>query len=223
MKIDPKALDTDTIYKILKGTVVPRPIAWVSSVSASGIANLAPFSFFTVVSRNPPIVSVSTLGKDDLTSYKDTLNNIRETGEFVVNVVSLPLVDAMHGTAAAHPPETDEFDVVGLEKGACDIVRVPRVAAAPVSMECKVERILSVGDVSDHVVFGKVVRFHLRDDVVMDRHRIDISAIQPVGRLAIDYCLTDTVFTCPVPEVVTREAQARKEGHQYVAGIAELV
>lgn len=213
MKIDPKELDTDTIYKILKGTVVPRPIGWISSVSAKGVPNLAPFSFFTVVSRNPPIVSISTLGKEDLSSHKDTLNNIQETGEFVVNVVSLPLVDAMHATAAEHPPDTDEFDVVGLEKAACDIVRVPRVAAAPVSMECKVERILSVGDVSDHVVFGTVVRFHLRDDVVMDRHRIDISAIQPVGRLAVDYCLTDAVFTCPVPEVISREAQKRKEGH----------
>ena len=198
MKIDPKELDTKSLYNILKGVVLPRPIGWISSVSATGVPNLAPFSFFTVVSRNPPMVSISILPKSGHDILKDTLNNIRETGQFVVNVVSLTLADQMHLTSAEHSPDTDEFEVAGLEKDPSDLINVPRVAGAPVSMECVVDRIIQVGNVGDHVVFGEVRRFHIRDDVWLGNARINVAAIDPVGRMALNYCLTDRTFDTSV-------------------------
>ena len=207
MNIDPHELDTETIYKILKGVVVPRPIGWVSSIAPDGVANLAPFSFFTVVSRNPPIVSLSILAKGEQ-ALKDTLQNVRSTGEFVVNVVSVDLAGQMDATSVAHPPEVDEFDVAGVGKTPGTAVNVPRVSGTPVSTECKVERIIPVGDVGDHVVFGKIVRLHIREDVWLERGRIDVSAIRPVGRLAVDYCLANSTFKTPVPESILRNVRA---------------
>ncbi|MGU7778598.1 flavin reductase family protein [Burkholderia sp. PU8-34] len=199
MNIDPHELDTEAIYRILKGVVVPRPIGWVSSVAADGVANLAPFSFFTVVSRKPPIVSLSILAKGDQ-EVKDTLKNVRATGEFVVNVVSLDMTNQMHETSGSYPAEVDEFEVAGLGKVPGVVVNVPRVEGAKVSMECVVERIISVGDVGDHVVFGRIVRFHIDDKVWLERGRIGVAGLRAVGRLAVDYCMTDSVFQVPVKD-----------------------
>ncbi len=211
MKIDPRVLDTDTIYRILKGVVVPRPIGWISSVAGDGTANLAPFSFFTVVSRNPPIVSISILSKGDQNS-KDTLRNILSTEAFVVHVVSLELVEKMHLTAVDHPPEVDEFEVVNLGKEPGELVSVPRVAGARVAMECVFDRVIRVGDVGDQVIFGKIVRFHIDDDVWRDRGGIDIAAMKPVGRLAVDYCTVDSRFGVPVPEHIRKSADDAPRG-----------
>jgi flavin reductase (DIM6/NTAB) family NADH-FMN oxidoreductase RutF len=189
MEIDPDTLDSDAIYKILIGSVLPRPIGWASTISADGVANLAPFSFFT---------------------FKDTLINVRETGEFVINVVSLPQVNHMHMSSAEHPSEADEFEVVGLGKLPSITVRPPRVEGAPVAMECKVETILPLGEVGDHLVIGRVTRFHIRDDLWMERGRLDTAALQPVGRLAAEYTLANTVFACPIPDdMLVDEAHRR--------------
>lgn len=144
------------------------------------------------------MVSLTIQPRSDLVTPKDTLVNIRETGEFVVNIVSFGQVNEMHLTSVEHPPGVDEFKVSGLEQAPSDIVRPPRVAGAPVSMECKLDRILSLGDVGDNLVIGRVVRFHIRDDVWRTNGRVDTASLQPVGRLAAEYALQDTVFACPL-------------------------
>ncbi|MDN4056017.1 flavin reductase family protein [Massilia sp. YIM B02763] len=210
MIIDPQQLGAPALYKILIGTVLPRPIGWVSTVSAAGVPNLAPFSFFTVVARKPPMVSLTIQPRADLATPKDTLANMRETGEFAVHIVSLAQVNEMHLSAVDHPADVDEFAVTGLERQPCDLIRPPRVAGAPVAMECRVKRIVGLGEVGDHVVIGEVLRFHVRDDLWHPNGRVDTAAIQPVGRLAAEYTVVDTTFACPAPaELVAGRAGSR--------------
>jgi flavin reductase (DIM6/NTAB) family NADH-FMN oxidoreductase RutF len=208
MIIDADKLDVEHIYKLLIATIVPRAIGWVSTLSAAGVANLAPFSFFTVVGRKPPVVSLSMQHRSDNVTLKDTFVNIRDTGEFVTNLVTLPLVAAMHKTAFEYPPGVDEFEAVGLEKAPSVVVKPPRVALAPVAMECKLDRYFTVGEYEDHVVWGRVVCFHIRDDVYLDDGRVDTAALAPVGRLAAEYSLVDNVFTTPLDAQIL---EARKD------------
>ena len=211
MIINPDDLDVEHNYKLLIGTIVPRAIGWVSTLSSGGVANLAPFSFFTVVGRKPPVLSLTMQHRSD--GYlKDSFVNIRDTGEFVTNLVTLPLAGAMHKTAMEFPPEEDEFERAGLEKASCAVVRPPRVALAPVAMECKLERYFTVGDYEDHVVWGRVVRFHIRDDLYLERGRVDTAAVAPVGRLAAEYTLVENVFTTPLaPETIAAWSDRRME------------
>ncbi len=150
----------------------------MSTLSTDGVANLAPFSFFTAVGRKPPMVSISMQHRSDGVTLKDSFVNIRDTGEFVTNLVTLPLADAMHKSAFEHAPEVDEFAVTGLEKAPSTVVRPPRVANAPVAFECKLERLFTVGDHDDHVVWGRIVAFHIRDDLYLPGGRIDTAAIR---------------------------------------------
>jgi flavin reductase (DIM6/NTAB) family NADH-FMN oxidoreductase RutF len=210
MILDAESLDATSCYKLLIGTVLPRAIGWVSTLSSGGVANLAPFSFFTVVCRKPPMVSLTIQPRSDRVTLKDTLVNIMDTGEFVTNLVSLPHADAMHHSSVEHASEVDEFDAAKLAKAPSAVVRPPRVADAPASMECRLERIIPLGDVGDHVVFGRVVRFHLRDDLWLPGGRVDTAALQPVGRLAAEYTFIDSVFTSPLdPRVVENRASKR--------------
>jgi flavin reductase (DIM6/NTAB) family NADH-FMN oxidoreductase RutF len=210
MILDPESLDATSCYKIMIGTVLPRAIGWVSTLSSGGVANLAPFSFFTVVCRKPPMVSLTIQPRSDRVSLKDTLVNIMDTGEFVTNLVSLPHADAMHHSSVEHASEIDEFDVARLAKAPSAVVRPPRVADAPASMECRLERIIPLGDVGDHVVFGRVVRFHLRDDLWLPGGRVDTAALQPVGRLAAEYTFIDTVFTSPLDPMVVEDRASKR-------------
>jgi flavin reductase (DIM6/NTAB) family NADH-FMN oxidoreductase RutF len=194
--INPEALSAYEVYKLLIGSVVPRPIAWVSSVSREGVLNLAPFSFFTVVSRQPPMLSITVEPRPDGTP-KDTLRNVRQTGQYVVNVVSLHLADAMDETSRDHPPETDEFEVADLTPVPGEVVEAPRVGEALVSMECVLDRVLPLG--SDHLVIGRVVRFHVRDDLLSETGRVDVAGLDPLGRLAGDYTRIETAFGLPLP------------------------
>ncbi|HET7478114.1 MAG TPA: flavin reductase family protein [Rubrobacteraceae bacterium] len=195
MIIDPRDLDPQSVYKLLIGSVVPRPIAWTSTVSRDGVRNLAPFSFFTVASRNPPMlcISIGPRTSDDQFT-KDTLDNIEETGEFVINIVSLPLSNTMHESSKTHPPEADEFEKAGLTPAPCEVVKAPRVKEAGVSMECVLDRIIPLG--SDHLVIGKMVRFHVRDELYQNG-RIDVDGLQPLGRLAGNYTKVETIFELP--------------------------
>lgn len=206
MILDPDALDAARTYKILIATIVPRPIGWISTLSRENVANLAPFSFFTVACRKPPILSISIQHRSDGVTLKDTYVNIRDTGEFVANLVTLPLADGMHKTAFEHPPEVDEFEAASLEKAPSVVVRPSRVAHAPVAMECKLEREFTVGDFHDHVVWGRVVRFHLRDDIFNGENtHVDTAALTPVGRLAAEYTLVDNVFVPPLEQQILRQ------------------
>jgi flavin reductase (DIM6/NTAB) family NADH-FMN oxidoreductase RutF len=194
MIINADDLDVENTYKLLIATIVPRPIGWISTLSSEGVANLAPFSFFTVVGRKPPVLSLTIQHRSDGT-LKDSFVNIRDTGEFVTNLVTLDVAAAMHRTAMEFPPEADEFEKAGLDKAPSDVVRPPRVTLAPVAMECKLERYFTVGDYEDHVVWGRILRFHIRDDLYLDHGRVDTAAVALVGRLAAEYTLVNNVFT----------------------------
>lgn len=200
MIIDPSTLDPNSVYKLLIGSVVPRPIAWTSTLSPEGVPNLAPYSFFTVASRNPPTLCVSVGERPSGEPFpKDTLRNIEETGEFVVNVVSLSLSDAMHESSKEHPPGSDEFEAAGLTTAPCEVVKAPRVFEAGVSMECVLDRIIPIG--TDSLVLGTMVRFHIRDDLYGGTGRIDVSGLDPLGRLAGNYTKVETIFELPLEDL----------------------
>jgi flavin reductase (DIM6/NTAB) family NADH-FMN oxidoreductase RutF len=212
MIIDPSSQSAAENYKLLIGSILPRAIAWVSTLSEAGVANLAPISFFTAVGRKPPMISISLQPRSDGVTLKDTFVNIRDTGEFVVNIVNLELAHAMHRSAFEFPSEVDEFTAIGLEKAESVVVRPPRVKNSPVAMECKVERIIPIGDQSEHVVFGEVVRFQVRDDLYLDRGRIDTAGLQAVGRLAAEYTLVQNAFTTPLDEQLLSSLNGRRLG-----------
>ncbi len=196
MKIDPRSFEG--FNRVLTGVVVPRPIAFVSSISAAGLVNLAPFSFFNAVAYDPPTVvfSVSRFAGDQRHKRKDTLANIEETGEFVVNVVVDDIAEAMNKTAAEYPTEVNEFEVAGLTPVPSDIVRPPRVGESPVNMECRLNQVVPIGQGSHQhgLVIGEIVLMHLRDDII-NGHRIDHRRLRPTGRLAGNmYCHTLDVF-----------------------------
>jgi flavin reductase (DIM6/NTAB) family NADH-FMN oxidoreductase RutF len=197
--IDPQDLDPKSRYKLLIGSVVPRPIAWTSTASPDGILNLAPFSFFTVASRNPPMLCISVGPRPEREDPKDTLGNAEATGEFVVNIVSLPLSNTMHESSKGHPPEADEFEKAGLTPEPCEVVKAPRVGEAGVSMECLLDRVLALG--TDHLVIGRVVRFHVRDELYGENGRIDVAKLDPLGRLAGNYTRVETIFELPAEDL----------------------
>jgi flavin reductase (DIM6/NTAB) family NADH-FMN oxidoreductase RutF len=155
------------------------------------------------------MVSLTMQPKADGQHLKDTLVNIRDTKEFVVNIATLRLTNAMHASSTAFAPEVDEFEAVGLRKIASDLVKPWRVADAPISMECRLEQILPMGDVNDHLVIGRIVRFHVADELALENGRIDTAALRPVGRLAAEYALIENVFACPVADKVLERRDTR--------------
>lgn len=181
--IDPAGENPQNIYKLLVGAVVPRPIAFVSSVSAAGMRNLAPFSFFTVASSNPPVIvfqnSIRASG-----GSKDTINNIRATGEFVVNIVSEDFAREMNATSADVPPDVDEWELSGLTPIASTLVRPPRVKESRIHMECRLFQIVDVSTkpLGGSLVLGEVLRFHVAPEVFSD-FRIDPDVLRPIGRM----------------------------------------
>ncbi len=183
MIINPQEHDYSNIYKLMIGSIVPRPIAFVSTISAGGIRNLAPFSFFNGVCSNPPIVLFSTIVRKDGTE-KDTLSNVEATGEFVVNIVSEDFAERMNITSADVPPEVDEFVESGLTPVPSDLVRAPRVKESRISMECKLEQIVRFGSGpgSGRTVFGRILRFHIADEL-FDNYRIDPDKLRAIGRM----------------------------------------
>lgn len=196
MIIDPTSLDTHAVYKLLVGAVVPRPIAWVSSRSAEGVLNLAPYSFFTVASREPPMLAISIGPRTGGEPYpKDTLTNLRQSQAFVINMVSVQLANAMHETSINHPPEVDEFARAGVTPAPCEVVDVPRVAEARVSMECTVEHMLKLG--SDHLVIGRMHRYHVADALIANG-RIDPVGLDPLGRMAGNFTRIESLFELPL-------------------------
>lgn len=198
MIIDPSELDTTSIYKLLTGAVVPRPIAWVSSRSRDGVMNLAPFSFFNVASRQPPMLAISIGPRTDGEDFaKDTLTNIRECQEFVVNMVSVTLANAMHESAINHPPDVDEFERAGVSPAPCEVITTPRVAEARISMECTLEHMLKLG--TDHLVIGQMHRYHV-DDELISNGRIDMMGLDPLGRMAGNFTKIESLFDLPLKD-----------------------
>jgi len=186
-------------YPLLLTAVVPRPIGWISSRSSSGIANLAPFSWFNAVCADPYLVGVSVARRRG--RPKDTAANALDTGEFVVNVVGEAVLDAMVRTSAEHPPEVDEIREAGLTELPSETVRAPRVAESPVHLECRVERGLVFGDAAVDWLLGRVTRLHLHESVRAEDGRVSAQALRPVCRLGRDeYAVIEDVIRIPRPD-----------------------
>jgi flavin reductase (DIM6/NTAB) family NADH-FMN oxidoreductase RutF len=185
-QLDPQMLGQRETYKLLIGCVVPRPIAWVSTVDLDGVRNLAPFSFFNAIGSNPPAISISIGYVDGFDQRKDTLRNISDTGEFVVNIVDEDLAHAMNATSASYPSAVDEFEISGMAAVPSVTVRPARIDSAPVSLECKLFTLVPVGQGpgSATLVIGVIEMIHVRADVINERHHIDITKLRPIARLA---------------------------------------
>jgi flavin reductase (DIM6/NTAB) family NADH-FMN oxidoreductase RutF len=202
--IDPAKISAQDNYKLIIGSIVPRPIAFVSSQSPGGILNLAPFSFFNGVCSNPPTVLFCPMVRGSDGHKKDTLLNIEATREYVVNIVNEDIVRQMNDTAAEVPPDVDEFKLSGLTPVPSVIVKPPRVLESPISMECKLQQVVYIGDGSigsGSVVIGTVVQFHVREDLYHSG-RIETDELKPVARLAgAHYCPVREIFELERPVV----------------------
>lgn len=189
--VDPGQLPERDAYRLLTGLVVPRPIAWVSTVSAAGVRNVAPHSYFNAMSSDPPVVHFTSTG------VKDTLANVRATGEFVINVVDADLLETMNVTSADFPADEDEFAWAGLASAPGVTVAAPRVAAAKAHLECTVRGIISIG--TGHLVLGDVRHVHVASDV-WSAGRVDQEALRAVGRLSgSGYTVVDDVVELSRP------------------------
>ncbi|HYL77758.1 MAG TPA: flavin reductase family protein [Bryobacteraceae bacterium] len=203
MFIDPAAANYQDVYKLLIGAIVPRPIAFVSTVSREGVRNLAPFSFFTAISANPPVICFCPMRRPGTDPYKDTLRNISMTREFVVNIVSEEFAEKMNICSGDFPPEVDEFEAAGLTPLASDLVKPPRVAESHVHMECKLYLTIEIGEQpgSGNLVLGEVIRLHV-DDAYVDKFRIDPDKLRAIGRMGGNlYTRTSDRFEMIRPKV----------------------
>jgi flavin reductase (DIM6/NTAB) family NADH-FMN oxidoreductase RutF len=202
MEINPASLPHRDVYKLMIGSIVPRPIAWVSTISPDGVPNLAPFSFFTGVCSNPPTVVFCPGIREVDRAQKDTLNNVQTTGVFIINFVSESLAAAMNSTAVEAPPEVNEFERAGLASEPGMVVPVPRVAASLIHYECRLQQIIPISAEpgGGNLVIGTVVHMHFADSVYREGNRIDLGEYQPVGRLAgASYCRVQDVFDLSRP------------------------
>ncbi len=171
-------------YHLLTSIVAPRPIAWVSTISAAGVPNLAPYSFYNAVAGFPPTIMFSVSYRRREPKEKDTLRNIKETGEFVSNVVDEAMADAMLQTAVEFSYGISEFEMAGLKSVASVDVRPPRIADAPVAMECQVTQIVPVEGATNVMVLGRVLRFHVREDLYRpELGLVNTVAMKPITRL----------------------------------------
>jgi flavin reductase (DIM6/NTAB) family NADH-FMN oxidoreductase RutF len=187
VELDPLSLEERERYKLIIGCVVPRPIAWVSTCDTEGRNNLAPFSFFNAVGSTPPAVTISVNyagARED--GSKDTLRNILELGEFVVNMVTEDNVVAMNETATNYPREVDEFVAADLTPLPSVCVRPPRVAESPINFECTLHTTVPLGEGpgSSTIIVGIIRHMHIRDDLINERNYIDLARYKPVARLA---------------------------------------
>jgi flavin reductase (DIM6/NTAB) family NADH-FMN oxidoreductase RutF len=180
-RIDPSELGAEQAYKLLTGIVVPRPIAWVTSLSRANTVNLAPFSAFTFVSPKPPMLAISIGRKGNV--YKDTARNIFDREEYVVHIADGPLMNAVHESSVEHPSDVSEVDVLGLETVASDRIAVPRLTAAPIAMECRFRQCLEFGDTRSRLIVGEVITFHIRDEL-LSNGKIETEKLDPIARIA---------------------------------------
>ena len=192
MRTDFAADDPDVnVYKLMTAIVVPRPIAWVTTVSEDGVVNLAPHSFYTVACARPPIVQFSSVGK------KDTLRNVLATGEFVVNLAHAPLLEQVNNSAARFAPDQSEVDMLHIEMEPSVAVSPPRVAKSPVSIECTLHSTNELGDST--VILGDVRMISVADEVLIDGHP-EYSLLDPLARLGKDeWALHSDVVAIPRP------------------------
>ena len=200
----PDEMEYRDAYRLLLSAVVPRPIAWVSTLAADGTPNLAPFSFFNAVSGRPQVVMVSVSPRSARLGggEKDTLRNVRATKEAVVHLVPETLAEVMNRTSAEWPPEVDEFSEAGLTPAPSVDVRPARVAEAPLALETKLHQIVPVEDSGNTLVLLRVVRYHIRADLLRDNGLIDASLLAPITRMGgPEYAHLGSVFSMERPRV----------------------
>jgi flavin reductase (DIM6/NTAB) family NADH-FMN oxidoreductase RutF len=189
------ALSAEANYRLMSSIVVPRPIAWISTVSPAGLVNLAPFSCYTFLSPKPPLVGVNIGRRGG--ALKDTSRNIHATGAFVVNIADSPLLDALHASADEHGPEVSEAALLGLALAGCETIAVPRLADVPVALECRLHSVQEFGDLRAEFIVGEVTAFHIRDGLCVDG-RIDTRALDPLCRLGgVHYATLGAVIAKP--------------------------
>ncbi len=200
MEIDIKSLEPSQIYKLMISVIVPRPIAWISTVSKEGIYNLAPFSYFAGVSSEPPLIAVS-IGRKETKAKKDTWKNIEETGEFVINMVTKEVVEKMNITALPFDEEIDEFKEANLTPVPSSVVKAPRVKESPVNIECRKFEIIEIGKMG--LILGEVLKIHVKDDILNEKGYVDTEKLEIIGRLGgANYCLVtkNNTFTLKRPD-----------------------
>lgn len=201
MKINPTDLNKRDLHEFFVSTIIPRPIAFISSIGSDGVFNLAPFSFFSPLCLKPAVIALSIGWKRD-GEKKDTLRNIEYSKDFVVNVVTETLAEAMNKSSAEYPSDVDEFEESGLTPEKADVVKAPLVVESPVNMECKLVQILELGEIptGSTVVIGEVILVHVRDDLWIKDH-IEMSRLKAIGRLGGDlYCRITDLFEMKRPE-----------------------
>jgi len=179
-RLDPADHDAEKVYRLLTGLVVPRPIAWVTSLSSTGILNLAPFSAFTFVAPKPPMLAISVGRKGDI--YKDTAHNILTNEEYVIHIADSPLMNAVHESSVEHPSDISEVEHLKLETVASERIRVPRLVAPPVAMECRFRQCLEFGETKSRLIVGEVVTFHIRDGL-LSNSKVETAALDPIARI----------------------------------------
>ena len=206
MQYAAKDLTPHERYKLLISFVLPRPIAWITTIGPTGVVNAAPFSFFNVFGEDPPLIMVAINKRPD-GRLKDTWLNIERTGQFVVNLTDEPLARAMHDSSGDFPPTVGEPAYLGLKLAPSIDVRPPRLADAPWSMECRTWQVINVKD-DRQLVIGEGLRFHIRDELWDPKAmRVHMERYHPVGRMFADrYCRTDDRMEFPAAPVVKAEA-----------------
>lgn len=206
--VDGEGLDTDAAYRLIVGCVVPRPIAWITTVNGAGVVNAAPFSSYNYVATTPPMVAVNIALRAG--AIKDTARNIKETGEFVVNVATESAMEVMHRSAQEFPPDVSEVDQLGIDLLPSRRVKPPRIAMSPVQMECRLDQIVVLGRGINTLYIGEVVAFHLSPEIY-DGKRVDSVKLRPVARLGGPFYAT-------LGEIINRPMLQRPPGGEGWAG-----
>lgn len=197
MEFNPDTLEASAIYKLLTGSIIPRPIGWISTIDENGINNLAPFSYFNMIGDDPPHVMFST--RRDNNTNKDTLNNVLTNKHFVVNMVTEELVEQMNATAQVVPAEVDEFELVGLTPIASTKIKPNRVKESPIQFECEMVHHYFLENHKQGgacIVIGRIVMMHIDESVLLDNYKVNMEIYKPVARLAgSNYSKIGEVFT----------------------------
>ena len=202
-QVNPKETSVESIYKLLIGAILPRPIAFISTLNKQGQGNLAPFSFFNGVCSNPPCLMVSIARKPN-GEKKDSLRNIEETGEFVVNSANEWLIEKLVSCGSTYPYGENEMERVGLNPLASQLVKPPRVKESAFHMECKLYNQMEIGDGtagSSTIVVGEIVLFHI-NEAIYKEGKIDLSTYKPMARLGgSNYCEPGVIRNLPIPKI----------------------
>jgi len=200
MIIDPATLERRQRYRLLTSTVTPRPIAWVSTRGKDGSLNLAPFSFFQALCGTPPLIMLCIGQRQGYP--KDTLRNIQETGEFVINIVTEELAEKMNLSSGEHTADVDEFALAGLIPAPSEVVSAPRVAESPINLECKLTQIVPLEGSDYSMIIGEILRWHVADGLLAPDGLVDTARLRPLGRLGRDeYVKFGEVFEMLRPKV----------------------